>query len=95
MGGGGAMAGMNLSLKNNRNLLKESRRAFNGIEDEGFIPGYHKPLQFKKIPQAKLEEIRQRIREERKRERMKMAIVLSILGLALVGMFFLIASYFA
>lgn len=95
MGGEGSMAAMNLSLKNNRKLLKERRSAFSRKENEGFIPGYHKPLQFKKVSKAKREEIRQRIFTERKWERIKMAIVLSTLGLVLTAAFFLVIRFFA
>ena len=73
------MLSMIISLRNNRELLKNKRNAFNK-DRLNELPGKNiHPLKFKKVSEVKLLAIKQRIRSESARERRKGIIILVVL----------------
>ena len=81
MGGEGTMAAANTSLKNNRYLLQQKRNPFNNDKLDQFGPGYHKALRFKRVSAVKLEKIKRKIREVKRKEKIRLisALIVSVL----------------
>lgn len=83
MGGEGAMAAANNSLKNNRNLLKNKRK--------GSLSGSYANIELKEFPEAtseQLEEIKEKIIKQNKADRAKQLIVFIVLVTVLILLFF-------
>lgn len=84
MPGEGSILGMIISLKNNRNLLKQRRKPFNKDKfREKEIP--HIDLKFKQVSESKLKEIKSKIRYRAQRERQLYTIVFISLILIFAG----------
>ena len=84
MGGGGSIRAMQTSLKNNRNLL----RKFSPLKArEKYLKAYKIKLkETKKLTPEQLNQLRNKLRLERKKE-VRQAIVLFILAALIVGVF--------
>jgi CHASE3 domain sensor protein len=77
MGGGGSIAGMVISLKNNNSLRTHRKRLFNrdksGINKEG-----RKPLKYKHLSEKELKVVREEIAEKNRAFNYKKVLVLII-----------------
>ena len=84
MGGGGSIRAMQASLKNNKNLL----RKFSPLKARGkYLKAYNIKLkETKKLTPEQLNQLRNKLRLERKKE-VRQAIVLFIFAVLIVGVF--------
>lgn len=90
MGGEGSMAAMNSSLKNNRNLVKQRRNAFNKEETKIRTGSYNKTLRCKRVSKVKMEKIKRRLQQERKADTERMIKALLVTAMILAGIFLVV-----
>ena len=80
MGGEGSMLAMIVSYRNNRQMLKERRKAFNKDRLNKFPSRTNRTLKFRKVSAMKVERIKEQIRQDSLREEQKNLIaVLSVI----------------
>lgn len=82
MGGGGSIRAMQVSLKNNKNLL----RKFSPLKARGkYIKAYKRKLKETKKPtEAQLNQLRKKLIVERKRE-IRLTIIIFVVSIITIG----------
>ena len=82
MGGGGSIRAMQVSLKNNKNLL----RKFSPLKARGkYIKAYKRKLKETKKPtEAQLNQLRKKLIVERKRE-IRLTIIVFVISIITIG----------
>ncbi|MDB2462522.1 hypothetical protein N9W61_00230 [Algibacter sp.] len=86
MGGEGAMMAANNSLKNNRGLVSKRR-------EKGALEGSYANIELKEFPKAtpeQLLEIKQRVKEENRKTRIKTFLLFLVFLLGAIGLFLFI-----
>lgn len=91
-GGGGSMQNMIVTLRNNRNLLKNISLFKN---KDKVRHTKHQELVFKKPKEQELKAFRIKLKEENKRQRLKKAIVFLISVMMAVFIMSLFYNYFS
>ncbi len=94
MGGEGSILGMIISFRNNRELLKNRRKAFNKDWLDELPHKKFPPLQFKSVSATKLDRIKKRIRYERKIEERRRILFMLLLLISAALFVVILYGYF-
>lgn len=95
MGGEGSMAGMIVSLKNNRLFLTRNKQRRREVYEKLKEPtkSFSKKLKFKQISEVELQKIRIKLKSERNKENKKTILILLTIIMMGVILIYLIFKY--